>query len=355
MARQLTMLHLKKSFSLIICLSALFLSACSGNVKEKIGLDTGSPDEFQVIKRAPLDIPPELARLSNEPVALPKPRPGAPRPQELSAENEAKAAILGQEIARPKTTQDVSETEAALLEKLGSAPKNERESQAFRDSVDREYDEWAEDNRPVIEKLGIVDNYTARKQALDPSEEAAKLRAQKLNTPNRSQKRIIAPVTGTPESTVESEDLSEDMDNEIANNDNAAKALLDNIEDDEAEAPLNQDTEAKEILDEAVSENQNDMAADDSKTERFMIGDDQIELLEDDQTPSRRGSDEAPAEEERFFEEPMTPVTKTQNTPSPTAQQTGDSPVVEDEPLIRSYSTLEDILNNAPATVPDTE
>jgi hypothetical protein len=65
-----------------VCLAgALALSGCTG-VKRAIGLDPTMPDEFEVVQRAPLTIPPDFD--------LRPPKPGAPRPQEVSADKLAR-------------------------------------------------------------------------------------------------------------------------------------------------------------------------------------------------------------------------------------------------------------------------
>ncbi|MCB1971045.1 MAG: DUF3035 domain-containing protein [Geminicoccaceae bacterium] len=40
-------------------LALIALAACSGTVQEKLGINQRAPDEFQVIRRAPLELPPD--------------------------------------------------------------------------------------------------------------------------------------------------------------------------------------------------------------------------------------------------------------------------------------------------------
>ncbi len=63
------------------------LSACG-----KSGYDRQRPDEFAVARQAPLVIPPDFA--------LVPPQPGAPRPQDVSAANQAIDALFGGSAAR---------------------------------------------------------------------------------------------------------------------------------------------------------------------------------------------------------------------------------------------------------------
>lgn len=62
------------------------LSAC-GTVRDLAGLDRTGPDEYAVSPADPLVIPPDFT--------LRPPQPGAPRPQEVRAEDKAKQALLG--------------------------------------------------------------------------------------------------------------------------------------------------------------------------------------------------------------------------------------------------------------------
>src|SRR4051812_28306850 len=66
---------------------ALGLAACSGDeLTRTFGLTRDAPDEFQVTTRAPLSMPPDFS--------LRPPRPGASRPQELTQQQQAEAALV---------------------------------------------------------------------------------------------------------------------------------------------------------------------------------------------------------------------------------------------------------------------
>ena len=66
----------------VVSLAGVLLLAGCSDFKKSIGLEQGMPDEFAVESRAPLTIPPEFD--------LRPPTPGAPRPQEKSADQHAK-------------------------------------------------------------------------------------------------------------------------------------------------------------------------------------------------------------------------------------------------------------------------
>jgi hypothetical protein len=67
------------------CLFGVLLVAGCSDLKQMVGLDATMPDEFAVESRAPLTIPPDFN--------LRPPEPGAPRPQEKTAEQQAVEAI----------------------------------------------------------------------------------------------------------------------------------------------------------------------------------------------------------------------------------------------------------------------
>jgi hypothetical protein len=60
-----------------------------------LGLSKVTPDEFRVVTKAPLILPPDYA--------LRPPAPGEPRPQELQPESAARTALLGQRAAEVRS------------------------------------------------------------------------------------------------------------------------------------------------------------------------------------------------------------------------------------------------------------
>jgi len=83
-----------------LAVTTLALAGC-GDVERTFGLTRDSPDEFTVETRAPLSMPPEYS--------LRAPTPGAPRPQEVTSQQAAEAALVpdtalgGQSPAGPMT------------------------------------------------------------------------------------------------------------------------------------------------------------------------------------------------------------------------------------------------------------
>jgi hypothetical protein len=95
------------------------IAGCT-SVKDEIGLSRVKPDEFAVVPKAPLAMPPDFT-------SLPKPKPGAPRPQQISASGEARAALgfaKAPAAATPVQSTLPSAGELALIEAAGAANAN---------------------------------------------------------------------------------------------------------------------------------------------------------------------------------------------------------------------------------------
>ena len=75
-------------------LTGVGLSGCT-STKEALGMTKVTPDEFRVVSKAPLVVPPEFS--------LRPPAPGEPRPQELEPESQARQALLGQRAAEARS------------------------------------------------------------------------------------------------------------------------------------------------------------------------------------------------------------------------------------------------------------
>lgn len=81
-------------------------SACGTNSRSAYELQGQTPDDFRVVARSPLIIPPEYA--------LRPPSPGEPRPAELNPESSARAALVGSRVTGP-----VSPGERLLIQRAG--------------------------------------------------------------------------------------------------------------------------------------------------------------------------------------------------------------------------------------------
>ena len=85
------------------------LAACSSDrtLADRLGMGRNVPDEFQVVERAPLVVPPAYN--------LRPPAPGAPRPQEGTTSERAERALTG----RPPAEGDATPGTQSLLVQAG--------------------------------------------------------------------------------------------------------------------------------------------------------------------------------------------------------------------------------------------
>lgn len=153
-----------KNIRIAALLLVMALTACSG-AKEQLGLTRSSPDEFAVVKRAPLSMPPDYR--------LQKPRPGAPRPQEQSTSDQVKEAMFGAVRVQDGQTPG----EATLLNKAGAQAADP----AIRQKVDAETTDMAKKSVPVAKKiLGLGgDPNAAPASVVDAKAEAERLQKNK--------------------------------------------------------------------------------------------------------------------------------------------------------------------------------
>ncbi len=96
----------------ITSLAALSLSGCT-SVRQALGSEKTAPDEFRVVSKAPLVVPPEFN--------LRPPRPGEARPMELRADLQARSAVFG-----VQTGTSASEGERLFIEKAGGTNADPR-------------------------------------------------------------------------------------------------------------------------------------------------------------------------------------------------------------------------------------
>jgi hypothetical protein len=86
------------SFTRVLIAASLLGTAGLGgcqSASHALGLAKVTPDEFRVVTKAPLILPPDFA--------LRPPAPGEPRPQELQPESAARTALLGQRSAEVRS------------------------------------------------------------------------------------------------------------------------------------------------------------------------------------------------------------------------------------------------------------
>jgi len=146
-----------------LALVALALSGC-GDVRRSIGLDRQSPDEFSVVSRAPLTMPPSLS--------LPTPRPGAARPQDATPTAVAAASVFGgssRGVAAVGKTQGESALIAQAAAKSGIEP-------GVRNKVDQETTQLIVADKRWIDTLLFWQKQEQPYEIVDPKKESQRLR-----------------------------------------------------------------------------------------------------------------------------------------------------------------------------------
>ncbi len=142
---------MQKKFIIAVSI-ALALCGCS-NIKQKLGLVKQGPDEFTVITRAPLTIPPDFD--------LTPPEPGAPRPQEITPAQTALNAISSYDEGEKSNSDNIpSQGEIALL----SMAKTSEANPDIRDLIAQDATNFTLRDKSFSEKLVFW------QQTPDPSE-----------------------------------------------------------------------------------------------------------------------------------------------------------------------------------------
>ncbi|MEQ8653684.1 MAG: DUF3035 domain-containing protein [Kiloniellales bacterium] len=142
----------------------LGLGACS-QIREEIGLDKTSPDEFRVVANAPLAIPPDYN--------LRPPAPGAPRPQEGTPTDQARVAVFGRQgRIDPNADTNKAEADRAFLSDAGA-----NETQAnIRQVVDDETQTINTNTTDFVDTLIFWKEDPPSGEIVDASGEADRIR-----------------------------------------------------------------------------------------------------------------------------------------------------------------------------------
>jgi hypothetical protein len=147
-------------------LAATLLSGCT-DARKALGFEKAPPDEFQVVERAPLAMPPDFS--------LRPPSPGAVRPQEGNVRDQARQALVGS--PRPSTVisgQGRSTGDVTLLKKAGA----DMAQPGIRTLVNKETQSIADESKSFTDKVVFwrkPDGPGAGEQ-LDATKEAQRLR-----------------------------------------------------------------------------------------------------------------------------------------------------------------------------------
>jgi hypothetical protein len=149
----------------VLALAALGLAACdSGSLRRSLGLDSRGPDEFKVVQRAPLDVPPDFG--------LRPPQPGAGRPNEPTVREQAKATVFGANTPTTKLVEGRTAGESSLLRQAGAVDVDT----SIRETVDRESAQLAQADRTLTDRLIFWRDQPTPGTVVDPVAETQRLR-----------------------------------------------------------------------------------------------------------------------------------------------------------------------------------
>ena len=145
------------------------LTACE-NFKDQIGLGKQSPDEFRVVSRAPLSLPPDFT--------LRPPDPGTARPQEGTAIQQARSAVFRADDQQQVSLQEAvpadgrSQGERALLVTAGAGTAEPD----IRQLVDQETNRINAESEDFIDTLVFWRDAEQPGLIVDAEAEARRLR-----------------------------------------------------------------------------------------------------------------------------------------------------------------------------------
>lgn len=149
---------------------ALGLAGCD-TMRSVSGLEKQPPDEFAVVTRAPLSVPPDFG--------LRPPAPGTERPQEKTVRNEARDILLRNSSVTPAqaareaaSSGKFSPGEAALLSRAGALNPDP----GIRQTVNRESTAIAEASSGFMDKVIFWQEPQKPGKVVDADKESQRLR-----------------------------------------------------------------------------------------------------------------------------------------------------------------------------------
>ena len=149
-----------------MALAGLVLAGCD-DTKQAFGLDRTVPDEFAVVPRAPLSMPPDYS--------LPPPRPGVRRPQEQPTRGQAEGLVFGQAVAAgavDAASADPGGTgQTALLSRAGA----DQIEPGIRRTVDEESTALVRADESFVDDLIFWHDEVEPGTILDPQAESQRL------------------------------------------------------------------------------------------------------------------------------------------------------------------------------------
>jgi Protein of unknown function (DUF3035) len=156
--------------SIALALTALMVASAAGgctSLRRAVGSEKVAPDEFRVVSKAPLVVPPEFN--------LRPPRPGEARPMELRPDLQARTAVFGVQLGAT-----ASEGEKLLVARAGGTNADPR----IRAVIDEETGSVARRPEGFANRLLGRSGPAAATDPVQAEAEAERLRAEQTSINN---------------------------------------------------------------------------------------------------------------------------------------------------------------------------
>jgi Protein of unknown function (DUF3035) len=176
---QYTVIKTPIRFAFIALCAVSTLGGCAG-VRQALGSEKLAPDEFRVVSKAPLVVPPEFN--------LRPPRPGEARPMELRADLQARTAVFGVQMGA-----SASEGEKLLVARAGGTNADPR----IRAVIDEET--GGVSRKPI----GFADRIMGRTTPAAPNQPANPLLSEAEAERQRLEQLAIRNATGGQSVTIQ--------------------------------------------------------------------------------------------------------------------------------------------------------
>lgn len=158
-----------KLLTVVIAGVALSATGCS-NLRGWMGGDKTPPDEFRVVTRAPLSLPPDYGLVA--------PQPGTPRPQETDTREAARQIVVDRQAVPASQKQEAAVLqgrdagEAALLKRAGVGDAEP----GIRATINSESSKLAQADTGFVDKLMFWKSKEEPGVVVDADKEAKRIR-----------------------------------------------------------------------------------------------------------------------------------------------------------------------------------
>ena len=134
--------HYKLFIATAVFVSAALLSACSGNAKRALGLNKQAPDEFTVVAKAPLVLPPDYNLVPPDKISA--------TAADVRPQNKPKDILFNETNSAKKAKYD------ATTEKFLAMAGAEKDNSDIRKTINKETGLLIEENQDVDEMMSLL-------------------------------------------------------------------------------------------------------------------------------------------------------------------------------------------------------